>query len=39
MMNDGMKGVFGKAIDLDGFQDISLIKPGKIVLYVQSKGF
>ena len=34
MMNDGMKGVFGKAIDLDWIPRYIIIdKTGKIVLY------
>jgi thiol-disulfide isomerase/thioredoxin len=34
MMNDGMKGVFGKAIDLDWIPRYIIIdKKGKIVLY------
>ena len=34
MMNDGMKGVFGKAIDLDWIPRYIIVdKTGKIVLY------
>jgi hypothetical protein len=33
MANDQQQGVFGSAIDLDGFLDIIVDKTGKIVLY------